>query len=74
VACGTYEKKRGTYRVLVGRSEGMRLLGRPRLRWDGNIKWIFKTWDGKAWIRLIWLRIGTGGGGLMNAVINLRVA
>jgi hypothetical protein len=30
---------------------------------DGMIilKWIFKTWDW-AWIGLIWLRIGTGGG------------
>lgn len=35
-------------------------LGRPRLRWDQNIKMIFKKWDG-AWIRLIWLKIGTGG-------------
>jgi hypothetical protein len=26
------------YRVLVGRSEGKRLLGRPRFRWEDNIK------------------------------------
>jgi hypothetical protein len=26
------------------------------------LKLMFKKWDGKAWIRLSWLRIGTGGG------------
>jgi hypothetical protein len=31
---------------------------------DGMIilKWTFKKWDEEAWTRLIWLRIGTGGG------------
>jgi len=31
---------------------------------DGRIivKWIFWKWDVGAWTRLIWLRIGTGGG------------
>jgi len=29
---------RGVYRVSVGRSEGKRPLGRPRRRWDNNIK------------------------------------
>jgi hypothetical protein len=29
---------RGAYRVLVGRPEGKRLLGRPRSRWEDNIK------------------------------------
>jgi hypothetical protein len=31
-------EKRGVYRVLVGKLEGKRLLGRPRLRWDDYIK------------------------------------
>jgi hypothetical protein len=52
----------GAYRVLVGRPEGRRPLGRPRRRWEDNIKWIFKKWDRGAWTGLIWLRIGTGGG------------
>jgi len=26
------------------------------------LKWIFKTCDGMQWIKLIWLRIGVGGG------------
>ena len=33
---------RGVYRVLVGKPEGKRPLGRPRRRWEGNIKWIFR--------------------------------
>jgi hypothetical protein len=31
-------ERRGVYRVLVGKPEGRRPLGRPRLRWDDNIK------------------------------------
>jgi hypothetical protein len=31
-------EKRGVYRVLVGRHEGKRPLGRPRRRWEDNIK------------------------------------
>jgi len=30
------------YGVLMGRPEGKRPIGRPRLRWEDNIKWIFK--------------------------------
>jgi hypothetical protein len=37
-ACSTYGKRRGLYRVFVGKPEGKGLLGRPRLRWDYNIK------------------------------------
>ena len=36
VAC--MGKGRGVYRVLVGKPEGRRLLGRPRHRWEDNIK------------------------------------
>jgi hypothetical protein len=31
-------ERRGAYRILVGRPEGRRPLGRPRRRWEGNIK------------------------------------
>jgi hypothetical protein len=34
----------------------------PRVDGRIKLKWIFKKWDGKEWNRLIWLRIGTGGG------------
>jgi hypothetical protein len=39
-ACTIYGEggRRGEYRVLVGKSEGMRPLGRPRRRWEDNIK------------------------------------
>jgi hypothetical protein len=33
------------------------------------LKCAFKMWNGKEWIGLIWLRIGIGGGALVNAVI-----
>ena len=32
------EERRGVYRVLVGKPEGKRPLGRPRFRWEDNIK------------------------------------
>jgi len=32
------EEGRGVYRVLVGKPEGKSILGRPRRRWEGNIK------------------------------------
>jgi len=54
---------RGVHRVLVGKPEGKRPLGRPRHRWEDNIKWIFVKWEGveTGWS---WLRIGTDGGHL----------
>jgi hypothetical protein len=38
----------GVYRVLVGKSEGKRPLGRPRRRWEGNFKMDLKEvgWGG----------------------------
>jgi hypothetical protein len=53
---------RGVYRVLLGRSEGKRPLGRPWVRWI--LKWILKKCDVMARTGLIWLRIGAGGGRL----------
>jgi hypothetical protein len=32
------EERRGVHKVLVGKPEGKRPLGRPRRRWEGNIK------------------------------------
>jgi hypothetical protein len=64
---------RGAYRILVGRPEGRRPLGRPRRRYDDNIKMNLQEVGWGAWTGLIWLRIGTGGGVLVSAVMNLRV-
>jgi len=36
-ACSTYGEKRGVYRILVGKPEGKRPLGRPRHRLENNI-------------------------------------
>jgi len=46
--------RRGTYRVLVGRPEGRRPLGRPRRRWEDNIKVDLHEvgWGGMDWIDL----------------------
>jgi len=54
-------ERRGVYRILMGKPEGKRPLGKPRLRWEDNIiRWISVKWDG-AWTGSIWFRIGTGG-------------
>ena len=37
-ACRANRERRGVYRVLVGKPEGKRPLGRPRPRWEDNIK------------------------------------
>ena len=37
-ACGANGEKRGVHRVLEGKPEGKRSLGRPRRRWEDNIK------------------------------------
>ena len=37
-ACSTYGERRDVYRVLMGKPEGKSQLGRPRCRWEDNIK------------------------------------
>jgi hypothetical protein len=55
-------EEKGACRVLVGRSEGRRPLGRPRRRCEDNIKMDLQEVGWGAWTGLMWLRIGTGGG------------
>jgi hypothetical protein len=54
---------REVYRVLVGKPEGKRPLGRPRCRWEDNIKMdLQKVGGGVVGTEWSWLRIGTDGG------------
>jgi hypothetical protein len=50
--CSTNGEKRNAYRILVGKPEGKRPLGRPRRRWVDNIKMDLReiVWDGVDWI------------------------
>jgi hypothetical protein len=45
-------EKRNAYRILVGKPEGERPLGRPRCRWVDNIKMELTEigWDGADWM------------------------
>jgi len=66
-------EERGVCRVLVGKPEGMRPLGRPRRRWEDNIRMDlqevecgYMDWIGLAQDRDRWRT-------LVSAVMNIRV-
>jgi hypothetical protein len=66
-------EKRNAYRILVGKPEGKRPLGRPRLRWEENIRMNLRElgWGDMNWIDLtqdrnLWKA-------LVKKVMNLRV-
>ena len=72
-ACVAYGREKGVYRVLVGKPEGKRPLGRPRRRWVDNIRTDlqdvgcgYMDWIGLAQDRDRWRT-------LVTAVMNLRV-
>ena len=56
--------ERGVYRVLVGKPEGRRPLGRPRRRWVDNIRTDLQEVDVVIWTGLGCPRMETGGGRL----------
>jgi hypothetical protein len=66
-------EKRNAYRILMGKREGKRLLGRPRRRWVGSIKIDLRGvgWGGLGLICLAWDRDKCRA--LVNMVMNLRV-
>jgi hypothetical protein len=72
-SCNTNGEKRNAYRLLAGKPEGKRPLGRPRCRWVDNIRmhlgkvgWGDVDWIGLAKDRNRWRA-------LVNSVLNLRV-
>jgi hypothetical protein len=71
--CSTNGEKKNAYRLLVGKPEGKRPLGRPRRRWVDNIRielgevgWDDVDWIGLAQDRNRWRAV-------VNSVLNLRV-
>jgi hypothetical protein len=66
-------EKRNVYRILVGKPEGNRLLGRPRRKRVYNIKMDLRdiVWDGVDWIDMTQDRDQWRA--LVNTVLNLRV-
>jgi hypothetical protein len=70
-ACSTNGAKRNLYRILVGKPEGKRPLGKPICRWVDNIKMDVREikWDGIDWInqdRAQWRA-------LVNTVMNFTI-
>jgi hypothetical protein len=72
-ACSTKGAKRNAYRILVGKPEGKRPLGRPRDRWEDNIKVDLREieWGGMHRIDLAQDRDQWRA--LVNTVMNFRV-
>jgi hypothetical protein len=66
-------EKRNAYRMLVGKPDGKRPLGKTKHRWVGNIKRNLRKirWDGVDWIDIAQDRGQRRA--LMNTVLNLRV-
>jgi hypothetical protein len=64
---------RGVYRVLVGSPEGKRPLGRPRRRWEDNVKIDLREIgiNGTNWIRLAQDRVQWRA--FVNTIMNLQV-
>jgi hypothetical protein len=70
----TFSMKGNAYRILGGKSEGKRPLGRPRHRRVNNIKMDLRDigWDGMNWIDVTQDREEWRA--LVNTVMNLRVS
>jgi hypothetical protein len=72
-ACSRYGEKRNAYRILVGKPEEKRPLGRPRRRWADNIKMDFRE---IGWVDMNWIDLTQDRDqwrALVNTEMNLRV-
>jgi len=72
-ACSTYGGEERCIQGFCREIQGKAPLGRPRHRWEDNIKWIFWKWDGGGthWISLTQDRDRWQA--LVNAVRNIRI-
>jgi hypothetical protein len=71
--CSKHGEGRSDYKTLVGRLEGKRSLGRPRLSWEDNIKIDLRDVgiNEANWIQLVQDRVQWRA--FVNTVMNLRV-
>jgi hypothetical protein len=53
--------ERKAYKILIGKPEGKRPLGRQRRGWEDGIRMDLRETGSGVWIGFDWLRIGTGG-------------
>jgi hypothetical protein len=66
-------EKRNAYRIFVGKTEGQRPLGRPRSRWEDNIRMDLREigWGDTDWIDLVQDRVRWRA--VVNTVMNVPV-
>jgi len=57
-------ERRDVCRVVAGKPDGKRPLGRPKCRWEDNVKMDLQEVGCGVWTGSSWFRIGTGGGHL----------
>jgi hypothetical protein len=66
------EEKRNAYRLLVGKPEGKRPLGKPSSRWVDKLRWVLEKLEGGIeWIHLAQDRKNWRG--FVNVVMSFRV-
>jgi hypothetical protein len=52
------------HKILIGKPEGKKSLGRPRRRWEGTEECILRKEEAKVWTGFFWLSIGINNGAL----------